>query len=799
MNQVTYQVGYPEVFSPSSSFALSVTPPPPKNDGATITSYKKLLCMTLSKATEIRVLSISGGKCDTTLKFPIRSLISTENFRSNSMLFYGVGDQDLVILETSVQASGNINLSSKYVPIKEELVSVASAGNNTVVALGKNNICLVDENSGSVVERIPHLGKVSAGSEIAYYEQAKLLAFPFKNTLTIFSLALKKSVLSKAWEPHTSPTTFVKFFRLRKFSMKTNEDELLIFTATRNNSELRFWTFNTSTNRSTLKEEVSIEAGDEENGKNTLDFDISVTSCEEYITLCSKTSNIAIIVELDRTQFKAGKITTWRIPNPALCSCARLTKVCMEKYDVRMELFLAVRTNEGFHQLLIDEAKIASETSSTPMESLANWTSSDAANPVPSLASYPQQRLLSVSSSVQGDSKAFTIAAETNAAAVVHDQTLFVTNELQKIKKGLSDTNGFIVQLMRILHSQNFEKMADRLGKEFAERNKGRLVVKAPPPPLKPSEEADMTIGGKTKGQKDIMDIVLQFKNAIYETVEENTTNILKKHFHYVLQSALKEVTESLHAYDATGSSQLYVSDSSLVKDAQLHINQVCAEAKASFKALNTEDVSNSSIIASTTELNAMADQFLSKLRATVIKVKGEIKETKEILAKIDVPQDAPVDSGAILSRCISLGESGDWAGALRAALHASNTSLLLNFLESQPCQENMSILSQPTSIDIADFLSLCLQLSFEIETVPGAIPSRLDYLHRFLAKWDDHLQETKKRAPHDERCAGMLKLISTEFTHVFLSLEPIELKSLPRSSRTHCQLTRKIIANFIN
>lgn len=796
MKQVTYRIGDPEVFSASNSFTLSITPALPTNECATVASHKKLLCMTLSKATSIRLLSRNGMKCDMKFDFPIRSLISTENVRSHPLLFYGLSEQHIVILEPNIQASGNINATSKYVSLKDDVFSAVPGEKNRVIILGKHNIYIVDETSGIILSSVPHQGNISSGAEIAFHEAAKLLAFPSKNSLTIFSLNSKKNLLSKPWEPHTSPTTFIRIFQHRKFSAEGCDDGVFILTASQNNSELRFWTFNTSTNRSALKEEVTIE-GEDQKRMTTLDFDICVTPCEEYIALCSKTNNIAIIMELDRAEFKAGKLTSWRTPGPALCSCVQLSKVSVEKSDVRMMLFLTLRTSDGFYQLLIDEMKIASESSISSMDSAMNWFAPGEANGVPSINNYPQQRVLSVSSSVQGDSKAFTIAAETNAAAVVQDQMLYVTSELQKVKERVSSISVLIAGLGKSLQTIHFEQMADKLGKEFGDRNKGRLEVKVPPPG-KPEEEADLTKGGKTEVQRIIAETLELYKNSIHDIVKENTGIIVTNYLQHALQGAVKEVGGSLCGYDATGSLQLYMSDSPLIKDVQPQINAVCADVAGVFKKLRLADSDSCATRASTNELLSSADQYIAKVTGSIMKVKEEVREMKNILSQIDTPVEEPIDPTAILLKCISLGESGDWAGALRAALHASDTSILLNFLESKPCKENVNAISQPSQIEMADFLSLCLQLSFEIEKVPGAIPSRLDYLHRFLSKWDDHLHETKKHARDDERCRAMLKLIRTEFTRVLESLEPIELKSLPRPSRANCQITRKMIAKLI-
>lgn len=346
---------------------------------------------------------------------------------------------------------------------------------------------------------------------------------------------------------------------------------------------------------------------------------------------------------------------------------------------------------------------------------------------------------------------------------------------------------------MRILESKSYEQMASKLGHEFAKRNKERLVLG---PQSNERAQSSASEGILTESQQALLASVKAYTESLRGMTQSSCQTIITTLLEQELEAALEKASEMAMNYDATGSTQLYISDANLTSSVQSSVNSVCADIKNSLKKVRA-DV-NVDRGESVNALRNTVEQFLARTMVSLNRLKEDLQETKVLVEKVGVPQAMVINPSAVLAKCISMGEGGDWPGALRAALHASDTSILLNFLECEPCRQSISTLTKTSAIELADFLSLCLQLSFEIESVPGAIPSRLEYLHMFLVEWDDYLQETKKRRSHDDRCASMFKLIAGELTRVLEQLTAVDPKTLPRPSRTKYMLTKKIIGQLV-
>eukprot|EP00796_Vickermania_ingenoplastis_P004238 gene4238-3062_t len=791
MNHTEYVVGDPEVLIPPTSYLLTRTPGAfSPNDRVALTAYKKLLCMTTKSASDIRVVHRNGKTAEATLKHQIYSLTSTENYSKHPALFYGVGANQLVIINPNVQASGNFSITAQYSSFAETVFGAVAGSEGVVFVLTTHHIYAVDEKTGKELFSGTHQAKLTEGQSFDYHENAKIFALPSRNTLIIIDADTVRNAdnkkAPKPWDPHSSPTSFARFFQLRNFSGESSDD-VLILTAAERNTELRFWTFNRKSQRCTLKEEVTLKGGE---AMGPLDFNISVTPSEEYVTLCSKTDALAVIIEIDRTNFKSRRITTWKIPDPSRACCAQMSKVCPSKGGVRMELFLTVRTSEGFMQVLVDESSIAS-ANNNPADSPSNWFSGGSTGPRP----VNQQRLTAVSSSLQGDCKALSTAAENNAANVVMEQAASITTELRKLDEDLMKIQTAAGQTMRVLESQSFEQMATKLGKEFATRNKSRLSMGGGTAAQQPAT-GSAEIGVMTESQSELLHCINQYTNSLSNITKSSCSQILTTLLEKYLVGALEKASESAMTFDGTGSSQLYFSDSNLTNSAQTVINNACSEIKGTLKKVRSEDQSRAT--PSSKELGNLADQYIAKYSAAVKKVHDELRETNRLMTQLSVPQAPPMDPSVILAKCISMGEAGDWAGALRAVLHASDFSVLLNFLESESCRANIKKITLPSTIELADFLSLSLQLSYRISAVPGAVPSRLEHLHMFLVEWDDYLQETKKRAANDDRNGPMFKLISEEMAKVLDELEQLDTKDLPRTVRTKHRLIVKIIAQLL-
>lgn len=718
------------------------------------------------------------------LDFAVQSITSTEMFPHQPLRFFGAGDKHLAIIDPHLQASGTVDLGVKHVVFEDNVIAAIRGLPNTIIVLGSNHLYSVDETTHEVLSSTALTSKVSDFQGLDFHFEAKLICVPLKKNVQLLDMEWV-SAAPKVWEPHTSPATFVKFFQIRRFSEESSDD-ILILTAAQNNSELRFWKFSKA-KRFLLMEEVNISLPDQ---AEKMSFNISVTSSEEYITLCSTSSPIAVVIEVDSSKFKVGKITTWKMPDPCKSCCSQVIPIATHK-SLQIQLLVTVRTEGGFYQLAIDESKI----NSTSVDSHGGSSDRFSHNKHP-IALSNQQSMTSVSSSLKGNCTALNTAAENNAALFVKHQAGIINRELEKVAEDLGTIQVAAGENMRLLETKGFEQLAIKLGKEFAQRNKGRLPINAASKESVVVAESDDRVGLLSASQTELLSSISEYAAALRSIAEKGSKLLLSARLEKMLTSALEKATESAVNFDATGSSQLYFSESSLMTSVQTDINALCGEIRSSIRAIHANNINAGG---APKALSVTADQYIAKCLSAAQKIHSEIDETKTLVTQVGVSQHQPLDYSAILSKCISIGESGDWAGALRAALHASDVTLLLNFLESEPCRLNMATLTRPSGIELADFLSLCLQLSYELQQAPGAAPARLEYLHLFLVEWDSWLQDTKKRSTTDERCLSMHSLIATELRRVLAAIEVVDQKELPRASRIKYKVTCKIITQLIS
>lgn len=787
MIQKTYKLCEPDASAPSVLLSRTSLP-----DSVAMTTYKKLICMTVKSPDEVRVLSRTGKHSEAKLDVPIKHLKTTENSSNHSLLFYGVGEQKLCVINPNLQASENMDITVSYASFDETLVSAVAADHNTVLVFTTRQVHVVDAVSKKILKSSTHSAKLVDGLGFDYHSEAKIFSMPSKSSVQLLNLESMTNVLAKPWEPHPgSPVTFVKFFQTKTVTEGAS-DVILILTAANHNSEIRFWSFNLTSKRFVLKEEVILTPGEH---TTAMKFDIAVTPSEEYITLCSKTDVAAVVMEVDRVKFSSGKITTWKSPGPSSCCVAQIAKVWTAK-SVRIDLLLTIRTESGVLQLIIDEVKVASVGRGST-ELLKNWF------PPASLASASMsaQQRLTVSSSLQGDCKALSAASESNVANVMREQASNVNAELQKLDKDLLAIQRTASMNMRILESKTYEQMASQMGKEFAQRNKGRLAVGgvsseggAQAIPAAAQESADA--GVLTENQQELIAAVEQYSCSLANMTKDCCSKILTSRLDKALQVAFERARESTMNFDATGSTQLYVSESKLTSSVQGVISTAASEIKTSLRKIRSDDYGGSNSSAKT-HLE-MAQQYIAKRNAAFNNIKKDLREVKGLVENFGAAESPALDPNVILMKCISVGQNGDWPGALRAALHSQDTTVLLNLLESEECRKNIKNLTQPTVMEMADFLGLALQLSYEIQLVPGAIPSRIENLHAFILGWDDYLQGVKVRAPNDSRSASMLKLIAVELGKTLQALTGINTRELPRSVRVKYSVITKIISDLI-
>ncbi|KAG5509623.1 hypothetical protein JKF63_06328 [Porcisia hertigi] len=792
-----------------------------------LASHRRLLCMNVKQTNMLRVLNRHGKHNDTSIKAAaVTNLVSTERITGHPTLFYAVGGKDLAIICPTTQANGDISVSLVESRLEEEGYASTAGEPQRLYVLGQHNVMEVEESTGVVKGRIPLTPKTTVKYPVMdYHQAAQLLLAPAKSThLDLISTRTRKSVLGRVWEPHEDTVpTFACFFQHHSFSEESGK-ELLIVTAAHGNCEICFWAYQSDTQKFVLKQQLNLSFRDQPKEE----YDISVTADEEYITLCSRTRPYAVVIETHHSLFKAFRVTSWRMAGPALCSTTSVGKVTesAQSKSVSYELFITIRTDTGFVQSMPNSSRLAggSNLSVSKADSVGNWfpfmaagsagAAHDALVASPGAALTP---ITAVSSSVVGDLKTSSMS-ETVVASIVRsqaqkfcDQIKVVDADLVHMQKRASDT-------MRLLQDSRHRTEAQNSGRNFAIRNRARLEKNAstapsptstkpasPPASCDVARSADDEYGVLTAGEREL---VLSIRNFVQElqggsaaAASAALKALLSKQLRHSVERAANEAGKLEIPSYATGDLNTLQSVQDYRRVVNASITRIGAAVKR-FHELNRTTVEASS--GQTARCLAEAQSFHEKLSSALRAMKEEVGEVKVALTQCQLSGKAAGEAAAppspdvILSLAVEQAKSEDWKGALATILAPSDPSLLLTFLESEVCQDQQAVLTSPKTLTLPLFLSICLQLTFEMPLQAGAVPLRLQHLSDFYVEWDDALRTIRVQAQKDPQQASIFSLVKRELSTVLEALETVPREQLDRKSRNKERLVHKLISQLI-
>ncbi|CCW66766.1 unnamed protein product [Phytomonas sp. Hart1] len=821
MDTLTYCTGESEAVLCKSLYPLSKTSATQysKYIRPVVTECRKLLCMNVKQPNAIRLLSRQGKYTDTMLKAEsIRHLSSTESHPTHPLLFFAVGGEELAILSPQILATGELSVSVKESSYGEELYAATAGDIGKVFVLGQNHLFEANETTGEVLKTINLTPKtVVKYPAFDYHHKANLVVLPAKNThLDLISLQTHKSVLSKAWEPHTDAVPiFARFFHVHMFEEEKDSGSVYMVTAARNNSELRFWFFNTETQRFNLKQEITVVDEDNKSTPPAGEFEISITPSEEYIILTSQQHAFAVVIELHRTLFKVHRMTTWKTQGPALCCATSIGKVAesAQSKSVSYELFVTFRTQEGFFQAMLDSNKLmgASNTTSSindktsAVDSISNWfgklSSTDTTDKFTEMSNRAgnNTQLTAVSSSLLGDNKIANTISETSAGKVVRQQAVKICEQLLQFDSDLANAQKSASDNLRMFQDSRFREEAQSIGRQFATRNQGRLqwtpssrVPGVPDQRLEPCMMSEQ--------QQELLQSITNFVNEIEGGSAAATSAALKALLHKHLKNSVEKVLLHQDHLDATGMSASNISSTAAAKQFRADVEASSRQMLATLRGLHTP--MKTILDASSKETLSVVQQarsFAASIKKGLAELKHELAEVKTSLATLhSSAKPAPMDSDTLVTCAVSQAETGDWAGALTMLLESSDLYALLKFLESNVCQENMSVLTMPNTLTLPLFLSLCLQLTFELNGDPGAILQRISMLHHFYVNWDDSLKNMKEQASKDSRHAKAFELTKRELRTVQGYLGAIDIMVLDRKNKNKYRLVKKLIDDVL-
>ncbi|KAG5484401.1 hypothetical protein LSCM4_07968 [Leishmania orientalis] len=793
-----------------------------------LASHRRLLCMNVKQTNMLRVLNRHGKHNDMTIKAAaVANLVSTEKITGHPTLFYAVGGKDLAIICPTTQANGDISVSLVESTLDEEGYASTAGESQRLYVLGQQNVMEVEESTGIVKSKIPLTPKTTVKYPVIdYHQAAQLLLVPAKSThLDLISTRTRKSALGRVWEPHEDTVpTFACFFQHHAFSEESGK-ELLVVTAAQGNREIRFWAYQSDTQKFALKQQLNLSYKDEPKEE----YDISVTADEEYITLCSRTRPYAVVIETHHTLFKAYRMTSWRMAGPALCSTTSVGKVTesAQSKSVSYELFITIRTETGFVQSMPNSSRLAgaSNLSMARGDSVANWFPSLAAagagvgrdatgaSPSAGAAAAAMTPITAVSSSLTGETKTSSMS-EAAVASIVRSQAQKFCEQVKAIDADLVGMQKNASDTMRLLQDSRYRTEAQNSGRNFAIRNRSRLEKNASaavsPANTKPAAPADAAgpdgeYGVLTAGEREL---VLSIRNFVQEVQGGSAAAasaalkaLLGKQLRLSVERAANEAGKLEVPASVTGDFNTLQSVQEFRRVVNASITRIGAATKR-FQDLNRTTVEASS--AQTAACLSQAETFRQKLSSSLRSMKEEVAEVKVALSQCQLSSKAageaaaPPSPDAILARALAQAKEEDWKGALTTILASNDISILLSFLENEVCREQQAVLTSPKTLTLPLFLSLCLQLTFEMPLQAGAVPLRLQLLSDFYVEWDDWLRTIRMQAQKDAQQAAVYEIVKRELSTVLGALEAVPREQLDRKSRNKERLVHKLISQLL-
>nr|CCC94943.1 conserved hypothetical protein [Trypanosoma congolense IL3000] len=760
---------------------------------ALISSHRRTLCMNMKQPNRLRILTRLGRYAEAEVGTPVlRCLISSEGLH-DQCFFLAAGGDVVVQLRPSNQASGEVHIAKTEVQLHEEVVGVAVGYGDVVYALGKSHIFEVDMVTSKTKKYELTQRTDVRYPVIVYSRKEELLLVPAKTKcLDLISTKNGKSILPRAWEPHANGVPTSAFFFQRRTFSGESENSLPILTAARGNTELRLWCYNKDTRTFSLRQDVCISSENDEGEVGEDSFHINCTPSEEYITLCSPLRPLAVVLELSRSSFKIDRITTWKLKGPALASSATVSKATdtLGSKSVEYQLILTIRTATGFYDEVLDVEKLAgaSNTAALKMNSVAAWFPQEGTSDADVASLGLPAALTAVSSSVLGD-KTTNAVPQGLASKIVRQQALQFCETLRSIDEGVVNLQKRASDAMRLFQDARERERAQTIGRQFAIRNKGRLNNQQ-----LGGQSADTLNQKQRRLLEEIRSAVENSERVAADTAKEAVRSSLSRRLKDAVQKGVKEA-EQIDIN--SGTPVLRSTDSMRVFSNGLDasVRELVRALKEHCKVMKTSVGSSST---TTANCIARAKEFTQSIKREKQLLATELEATKDAVSRVGT-QGSPLDLETLVARATSVAEKGDWVTAFTSVLEASNIAALLCFLESKVCVDNVATMVSPQTIPLPTFLSLCLQLSYELGEQLNLIPLRIQSLHTFFVEWDDTLKDMKQNASQgDSRCKTMYELTRRELGSVVEQLTAVDDKSVDRRSRNNLRLVRKLINSLL-
>lgn len=755
------------------------------DEPCTMATANKLCCFTCKKPSEVRILDrIKATKCDKSFDFSIKQIVSLSD-----TVFAAAGGNFVVVLTVESHADDALSSNDVIIDLEDECKAICAGGKNVVLATTVSGK-LVVITDGKKSATIPlAAAKPVKSAVLAAQRELSLVITPGKGSgLDVLSLNSEKSVLAKPWVPHGEDLTTSAFFIHRVLSGVSDSHKLIV-TAANGNNELRFWTMGDS--GLTLVQQLSIHEEDE---KPSPERSMVLSSNEEYIILASKSSPSIVVVELDRTLFKASRVTDWATSSPVLC-CAGVVRKQQEGKSMTIEQGAMIRTAEMIQLVTFDASKLVGSSNvgaskpvpaPKPQDNVAKWFGGE------TVSSPLLQTATTVSSSVTGKiaNSGDSSYAIGQAVSAIRSQSTNFRESLAAIDEQIVSIQKHAGSAVKALQDAKSREEAQLAGREFALRNKHRLVQQ-------PQQAGSAQMSAP---QAELMLGVRNFVESLTSAVKDSTQKTCKRTLQASLSGAIaKAMAQADAAEQDAALPKLSVTEGmqifgSAVDKIQLSQSNLLRNERNTVESFCARMMTGSDRIGRTVE---SSKAFLASLKSELRGLQTELKEAKEVVRKAKfggsgVAAAAPISAEELVAEALKLSHAGNWKEAVAKVERTGDLGILMHFLEHEFVQENKVTVIDPNTLTLPIVVQLCYRLAHDIRSSKGNIPFRTQWIYDFVVEWDDTLTAMK------EKDAKSLAGVKEPLQAVVDNLDTIERNEVDRSTKNRITLVRRLLTQLL-
>ncbi len=783
----------------------------PAEDSFTLAVNRlKLIALNCKKPKELRVLNrVDGHFGDLAMGFSIRHLGFTS---ADSNQLFVAGEKTVSLVQVELNGLGAISFQRRDADVGEDVVAT-SASQNGVVALTSAGTLVEVGLEANITKKFGLKGPL--GSSLLSVHRASGLAVVSGRSsgLDIVALTSEKSAMSKLWLPHGEDTpTAAYVLQGSKYG-----DALNIVTASQNNTELRFWTFVPSTSTLSLVQQLSLTGEVAADGAPAAPTPrlFVVSTNEEHILLPAANGSGIVVVELDRQAFKAARATDWVSPGTAAyLAAASFVRKTQDGTGVSFELNIVARSDERVVMLQFDPARLVGSsnlspsTTSAPAAAVPVQDAAAAAAPsqkeanvsrwfgslaVSALAApAPTAAPTSVSSTISGRTGNTVDAAFVQAQAVsaLRAQALAHRDSMAALDQQVIALQKQAGVVMKALQEQALKDDAVQVGRDFANRNKGRLTQQQQAAQPAPAANAAL--------QNDVMQTLAKFTTAIPPAVNDASKLTVKDTLAKAIPAAVDKALAQIEKQD----SDLSLPKMSGTESMQQFTNAVDKSNQAFNKLLKNETASLESmtvrIVTSSTERGKTVIQnskaFLASLATELTGLRADIQDANTTLAaaRSAAAVSAPVrDPSEVIKAAVSSAQAGRWAEAIIAVTNTGDIAVVMGFLQDKYIVANKDVLCDPATLPLPVLVTLLVSIASDIKAQSGNIPFRVGWLSDLLVEWDDRLRAMRTDPANSKLLSGCYD----QFEVVNQNIAAIDKKTeVDRGTRFNIQLVTKLL-----